>query len=243
MAIPVTRLWAAGETLTAANLIRYINNVVNALAGRSGPVQIENSLEIIAGADGNRYFRLPGGTTAQRPGVPAESMIRYNTTRKKAELYDGTSWEEIGTDIPEPPDQQDLSGYLTQQDLNSYLKYDRSVTHGTITNWGRTTTSRIRVVLGHDIGRPPIGFSVSLLFKRSVDKFRSGHRIIIPKSQHPSGLGVSYSSFIASPSNSTCVFNWIRYGGNTILVVDRDDNTTSFSISDSDADIIVDLWG
>ena len=92
MPIPGTRLWAAGETLTAANLIRYLNNVVNALAGRSGPVQLEDSLEVIAGSNGNRYVKLPGGTTAQRPGIPTESMIRYNITTKEVEFYNGEEW-------------------------------------------------------------------------------------------------------------------------------------------------------
>ena len=96
MPIPGTRLWASGETLTAANLIRYINNVLNALTGRSGPVQLEDSLEVIPGSNGSRYVKLPGGTTSQRPGLPAESMIRYNTSTKVVEFYNGTKWVNWG---------------------------------------------------------------------------------------------------------------------------------------------------
>ena len=33
--------------------------------------------------------RIPAGTTAQRPSVPATGMIRYNTTTSKFEGYDG----------------------------------------------------------------------------------------------------------------------------------------------------------
>jgi len=34
-------------------------------------------------------IRIPAGTTAQRPGVPAVGMIRYNTTTSRFEGYDG----------------------------------------------------------------------------------------------------------------------------------------------------------
>ena len=34
-------------------------------------------------------IRIPAGTTAQRPSVPAVGMIRYTTTRSRFEVYDG----------------------------------------------------------------------------------------------------------------------------------------------------------
>ncbi len=39
--------------------------------------------------DGTGSIRIPAGTTAQRPSVPAVGMIRYNTTTSKFEGYDG----------------------------------------------------------------------------------------------------------------------------------------------------------
>ena len=35
---------------------------------------------------------LATGTTAQRPGVPVNGMIRYNTTISLLEFYDGSNW-------------------------------------------------------------------------------------------------------------------------------------------------------
>jgi len=42
------------------------------------------------------YLGLPSGTTAQRPGSPANGYSRYNTTLSAFEFYNGTSWIGIG---------------------------------------------------------------------------------------------------------------------------------------------------
>ena len=42
---------------------------------------------------GTGYIQLPSGTDAQRPGSPAEGMLRWNDTSNVFEGYDGT---EIG---------------------------------------------------------------------------------------------------------------------------------------------------
>jgi hypothetical protein len=38
------------------------------------------------------YLELPAGTTAQRPSSPISGMVRYNTTTKKPEFYNGNVW-------------------------------------------------------------------------------------------------------------------------------------------------------
>lgn len=38
-------------------------------------------------------IQLPVGTTAQRPGSPSVGQMRYNSTFKTVESYDGTSWK------------------------------------------------------------------------------------------------------------------------------------------------------
>ena len=38
------------------------------------------------------YFALPSGTTAQRPGSPANGMVRYNSTTGFAEIYENSGW-------------------------------------------------------------------------------------------------------------------------------------------------------
>jgi trimeric autotransporter adhesin len=40
---------------------------------------------------------IPRDTTANRPGTPADGMIRYNTTDSKFEFYQGGAWVTYGT--------------------------------------------------------------------------------------------------------------------------------------------------
>lgn len=68
-----------------------------------GPSSIDNS-KLASGIDaskittgtltltGNDASKLAAGTTAQRPGVPVEGQIRYNSTEKVMEYYNGTNW-------------------------------------------------------------------------------------------------------------------------------------------------------
>lgn len=42
------------------------------------------------------YWKIPVGTTAQRPGSPVNGMIRYNTDLTSFEGYNGTTWAPIG---------------------------------------------------------------------------------------------------------------------------------------------------
>ena len=45
---------------------------------------------------GTGYLQLPSGTDAQRPGSPAEGMLRWNDTSNTFEGYDGTAWGALG---------------------------------------------------------------------------------------------------------------------------------------------------
>jgi hypothetical protein len=45
-------------------------------------------------------FTLPSGTTAQRPGIPRNGEIRYNTTTSSTEMYSDDAWVTIGTNSP-----------------------------------------------------------------------------------------------------------------------------------------------
>ena len=38
------------------------------------------------------FFKLPVGTTAQRPPNPEIGMCRYNSNDKEIEFFDGTGW-------------------------------------------------------------------------------------------------------------------------------------------------------
>ena len=42
---------------------------------------------------------IPVGNTAQRPGTAVTGTIRYNTEIQRVELYDGTEWDEVLSDV------------------------------------------------------------------------------------------------------------------------------------------------
>jgi len=44
-------------------------------------------------ATGTGHFRLPNGTTAERPGTPTAGMTRYSTTNGTNEWYGASAWE------------------------------------------------------------------------------------------------------------------------------------------------------
>lgn len=44
---------------------------------------------------GTESLTIPGGTTAQRPGTPAEKMTRYNSSDKVLEYWNGTAWVQL----------------------------------------------------------------------------------------------------------------------------------------------------
>ena len=45
---------------------------------------------------GTSHFKIPAGTTAQRPGTGAAGDIRFNSTLTKFEGYDGSVWGGLG---------------------------------------------------------------------------------------------------------------------------------------------------
>jgi hypothetical protein len=60
--------------------------------GSSGVSQANNILDV----DLNGAVTIPVGTTAERPGTPEVGMFRYNTTLNQYEVYDGSSFVELG---------------------------------------------------------------------------------------------------------------------------------------------------
>ena len=59
-------------------------------------LKLTKSGDTITGDIGNTstgYFRLPNGTTAQRPASPANGMRRYNTDTLRDEFYANGSWQ------------------------------------------------------------------------------------------------------------------------------------------------------
>ena len=56
---------------------------------------LDSSTDIIT-VDINGALILPVGTVAERPGTPAQGMIRYNSDDTTFEGYDGTAWGSLG---------------------------------------------------------------------------------------------------------------------------------------------------
>lgn len=48
----------------------------------------------------NGSFRLPPGTTAQRPAVPVTGMMRYNSSYGINEIYNGSIWWDMTYNVP-----------------------------------------------------------------------------------------------------------------------------------------------
>ena len=48
------------------------------------------------GVYGSGYWKIPDGTTGERPGTPVSGMIRYNTTLERYEGYGEEGWNLLG---------------------------------------------------------------------------------------------------------------------------------------------------
>ncbi len=109
MAIRNARRWVGAQILEAAHMNDSVSRILEERAGRHGVVELEDSLSILNGDDGDRFLQLPAGTTAQRPASPQPGYLRFNTTTSEAEYWDGTAWKHFG---------QSLADVLTYNILN-----------------------------------------------------------------------------------------------------------------------------
>jgi len=76
--------WATAD-VTIGTTVISLGSSSTSLAG----------LNILA-ATGTSHWKLPVGTTAQRPGSPATGMVRYNTDTVGFEGYSSGSWSSLG---------------------------------------------------------------------------------------------------------------------------------------------------
>ena len=85
LSIGSTRIWATGEVLSASNMNTFISEVSNDLAGRNGPVELEDALQ------------LDSLTTAQRNArTAANGMLLYNETLNKLQGRENGAWVGLG---------------------------------------------------------------------------------------------------------------------------------------------------
>jgi hypothetical protein len=82
----------AGYAPTWATADVTIGSTVIALGSSSTSLA---GLDIVA-ATGTSHWKIPVGTTAQRPGTPAVGMIRYNSTQSTFEGYSAGAWSSLG---------------------------------------------------------------------------------------------------------------------------------------------------
>lgn len=76
--------WATAD-VTIGSTVISLGSSSSSLAG----------LDIIS-ATGTSHWKLPVGTTAQRPGSPAIGMVRYNTSISGFEGYASGAWSSLG---------------------------------------------------------------------------------------------------------------------------------------------------
>ena len=82
--------FSGGEVVTAAPL-NLVGDVIEDLAGRNGPVEVEDSVLLTGQAT---RLRLGGGS---RPAVaPQRGFLRW--TGSVLEWHDGTTWTGVGND-------------------------------------------------------------------------------------------------------------------------------------------------
>lgn len=75
--------------------------VTSALTIGTTPLQVGDTAASFDGlniltATGTSHWKIPVGTTAQRPGTPAAGMIRYNSSQSTFEGYSSGAWSSLG---------------------------------------------------------------------------------------------------------------------------------------------------
>ena len=95
LSIGATRTWTLGEVPTASNFNTYISDPIDDLSGDNGPIELRDSLRVLDGTGGDRYVRLPSGTTGQRPGSPADGTLRWNTTDGAIDIRESSAWRQV----------------------------------------------------------------------------------------------------------------------------------------------------
>ena len=87
LSIGSARTWIVGEILTAANMNTFISNVLDDVAGRDGPIQLEERLQLYS--------------SAADPGTAVEDgQIYYNSASHKVRVRENGAWVDVDLTIP-----------------------------------------------------------------------------------------------------------------------------------------------
>jgi hypothetical protein len=89
-----------GQTPATGNLDMNSNKIVNLTAGSATGDAVNYTQFLAAFVNptfgGTEFMLIPKGTTAQRPAVPVNGQIRYNTDTAQFEGYQGGAWGQLG---------------------------------------------------------------------------------------------------------------------------------------------------
>ena len=86
--MPISTINAQAGTTTQAALLNKYGGSVDNIALQTGGVNAVSVNEIqLVTFNSTGAITVPNGTTAQRPAVPINGMIRYNTTTARFEGY------------------------------------------------------------------------------------------------------------------------------------------------------------
>jgi len=102
------------------NATSFISDEVKLVNNSVQTFRDNNNLEIFAHGTGyvdlnsTNAFKIPAGTTVQRPSTPVNGMFRYNTSSNVFELYSDGFWNAVGGSVSGVVD-QDLDTYITAE--------------------------------------------------------------------------------------------------------------------------------
>lgn len=94
-----------GTTLTVAGSVNSTQSVAGNVTIDGNLISSDENLEISAAANSfvsvnnTTAIVVPVGTTSERPSVAEAGMVRWNSDVNYLEVYDGTEWESLGTDV------------------------------------------------------------------------------------------------------------------------------------------------
>lgn len=110
---------------------------------------------------GTGALALPAGTTAERPTVVVDGMIRYNSTTNKYEICENSSWKDISAALQKHDRQTGIATSGTSTAQQTYQDLDSATL--TTKNLGETGTYDISFscVATHS-GKGDVGFVINI---------------------------------------------------------------------------------
>jgi hypothetical protein len=154
----------------------------------NAPAWLSLSGGTIQGNVGNTatgFFRIPNGTTAQRPGSPSNGMLRYNTSLSKLEVYENGTWV----------------SYLTA--VGNYLPTSGGTLTGDLDN---TATGFLKIPSGTAAQRPATPGNGMLRYNTSInaiEAFQNGAWTTLSGSSSAAAIRRTYNFSLIGTANST----------------------------------------